>query len=124
MDMPRFRVVQACIKRLYIKMASNTQPSSVSSTHRKVLLHSVSMLCKEEGFHSASQLALETLTEMLQSCKPSCYYVVAPFCNYSISSKKPPLEKAPPLDHRKHKMRPPQKAPPSPGLVIRNSETD
>ena len=65
-------------------MASSTQPSSVSSTYRKVLLHSVSMLCKEEGFHSASKLALETLTEMLQSCKPSCYSAVAYFYNNSI----------------------------------------
>lgn len=59
------------------KMATGCQVGSVSATHRKVLLHSVSMLCKEEGFHSASKIALETLTELLQSCK-------LPFASFDV----------------------------------------
>ena len=55
--------------QIFFAMAANQASSSGVSTHRKVLLHSVSTLCREEGFQSASKLVLETLTEMLQSCK-------------------------------------------------------
>ena len=61
-------------------MASSSV-GGATSTHRKALLHSVSILCKEEGFDSASKLALETLTEMLQSCK----YGLAFFFLYTLN---------------------------------------
>lgn len=40
-----------------------------SSVHRKLLTTSVASLLTELGFDSAENAALETLTEMVQSCK-------------------------------------------------------
>ena len=37
--------------------------------HREVLTKSVAVLLSEVGFQSASQIAIETLVEMLKSCK-------------------------------------------------------
>jgi len=42
-------------------------PGAVS--RRKLLQASVGCLCIEAGFHSVNETALETLTEMMQSCK-------------------------------------------------------
>ena len=42
-------------------------PGSVS--RRKLLQASVGCLCIEAGFQSVNETALETLTEMMQSCK-------------------------------------------------------
>ncbi|KXJ21731.1 Transcription initiation factor TFIID subunit 8 [Exaiptasia diaphana] len=41
--------------------------SESGSVHRNILQMSVSAICREQGFSSASRLAIETLTEMLQS---------------------------------------------------------
>ena len=40
---------------------------------RKLLQASVSCLCSEAGFSAVDELSLETLTEMMQSCK--CLYI-------------------------------------------------
>lgn len=37
--------------------------------HREVLKKSVAVLLTEVGYQSASQIAIETLVEMLRSCK-------------------------------------------------------
>lgn len=42
-------------------------PGTVS--RRKLLQASVGCLCIEAGFQSVNETALETLTEMMQSCK-------------------------------------------------------
>lgn len=46
-----------------IKMAEN------QLIHRRILQSAIGALCSEQGFSCVSKMALETLTEMLQSCK-------------------------------------------------------
>lgn len=48
-------------------MASSSDPRE--SSRRKALKVAVSALCHEAGFEKAEDSSLETLTEMLQSCK-------------------------------------------------------
>lgn len=42
---------------------------SLTKSRRKALKVSVAALCTEVGFGVAEESAIETLTEMLQSCK-------------------------------------------------------
>lgn len=43
--------------------------SNPVNPRRKILHQAVGILVQEVGFHDAEKVALETLTEMLQSCK-------------------------------------------------------
>lgn len=45
--------------------------ADISAANRRLLEISICALLREQGFSSASKIALETLTEMLQSCKQS-----------------------------------------------------
>lgn len=49
--------------------------ADISSVNRRLLEISICALLREQGFASASKLALETLTEMLQSCKQSFLFL-------------------------------------------------
>ena len=49
--------------RKQFKMADAT------TVHRKYLKAAVGALCLEKGYDSVTRLAIETLTEMIQSCK-------------------------------------------------------
>lgn len=40
-----------------------------SNVHRKYLKASIGALCLEKGFGAVTRQAIETLTEMVQSCK-------------------------------------------------------
>ena len=40
-----------------------------AAARRKILQASVSCLCSEAGFDSVQEIALETICEMMQSCK-------------------------------------------------------
>lgn len=50
-------------------MAAVDLTGTSSSARRKVLFATVSSACYEAGFTTAERSCLETLTEMLQSCK-------------------------------------------------------
>ena len=43
--------------------------ADASAVHRRYLKASVSVLCLEKGFNAVTRQAIETLTEMIQSCK-------------------------------------------------------
>ena len=43
--------------------------ADINAVNRRLLEISICALLREHGFSSASKIALETLTEMLQSCK-------------------------------------------------------
>ena len=43
--------------------------ADASTVHRKYLKAAVCVLCLEKGYDSITRLAIETLTEMIQSCK-------------------------------------------------------
>ena len=45
------------------------QTISGSLARRKILQASVSCLCSEAGFDAVEEIALESLTEMMNSCK-------------------------------------------------------
>ena len=49
-------------------------PNSQEQPRRRALKLAVSAQCADVGFHSIDEASLETLTEMLQSCK--FYYAV------------------------------------------------
>lgn len=51
----------------------------MNSVNRKILVASVSSLLLEMGFEAAEQSALETLTEMIQSCKYRNVYLPLTF---------------------------------------------
>lgn len=40
-----------------------------TTVHRQYLKAAVGALCLEKGYDSVTRLAIETLTEMIQSCK-------------------------------------------------------
>ena len=64
--------------------------ADINSVNRRLLEISICALLREQGFASASKIALETLTEMLQSCKESFlgYLCVLPTRLYLIVHKK------------------------------------
>ena len=43
--------------------------ADATAVHRKYLKASVGALCLEKGYDSITRQAIETLTEMIQSCK-------------------------------------------------------
>ena len=43
--------------------------ADVNAVNRRLLEIAICAILREQGFASASKIALETLTEMLQSCK-------------------------------------------------------
>lgn len=43
--------------------------ADATTVHRKYLKAAVGALCLEKGYDSVTRLAIETLTEMIQSCK-------------------------------------------------------
>jgi hypothetical protein len=52
--------------------------ADATAVHRKYLKAAVGALCLEKGYDSITKLAIETLTEMIQSCKfwsfITCFY--------------------------------------------------
>ncbi len=50
-------------------MTMSTEPVHPELPRRRALRAAVSAVCLETGYSSAEDGALETLTEMLQSCK-------------------------------------------------------
>ena len=50
-----------------------------SAARRKLLQASISCLCNESHFSSVEEMAIETLTEMIQSCK---YHTIILFNEY------------------------------------------
>ncbi|XP_013785053.1 transcription initiation factor TFIID subunit 8-like isoform X1 [Limulus polyphemus] len=63
----------------------NEQSNSVQSgnARRKLLFAAVSSLCMEAGFNASDKMALETLTEMLQSCLTEIARSTHGFCELS-----------------------------------------
>lgn len=55
--------------------AESTQPTG--NARRKILSVAVSQILLEKGFDSVDKECLETLTEMMQSCK---FYFMVYFC--------------------------------------------
>lgn len=53
------------------KVLERFKMADISAVNRRLLEISICALLREQGFSSASKIALETLTEMLQSCKQS-----------------------------------------------------
>ena len=50
--------------------------ADINSVNRRLLEISICALLREQGFTSATKIALETLTEMLESCKQSHFIYV------------------------------------------------
>ena len=60
------------------------EPISSACSRRKALSVAVSALCAETGFQSADKLALETLTEIMQSCKFRFFEVRHSFMSFAV----------------------------------------